>query len=54
MRKISLIILLAMALGGPAVADEWKQSYAVGSAPQLQLSVHDANISVTGESSGSI
>ncbi|MCZ6599299.1 MAG: DUF4097 family beta strand repeat-containing protein [Acidobacteria bacterium] len=54
MRKLSLIILLAMALGGPAVADEWKQSYAVGSAPQLQLSVHDANIFVTGESTESI
>ena len=54
MRKLSLIILLAMALGGPAVADEWKQSYTVGSAPQLKLLAHDANIFVTGESTGSI
>lgn len=54
MRNLSLIVLLGLALAGPAVADEWKQSYAVGSASELKLSAHDANIFVTGDSTGSI
>jgi hypothetical protein len=54
MRKLSLITLLAVALAGPAFADEWTQSYDVGNAPRLDLKAHDANIFVIGDSTGSI
>lgn len=54
MRKLSLITLLAVALSGPAFADEWSKSYDVGNAPRLEIKTHDANIFVTGESTGSI
>ena len=54
MRKFSLITLLALVLAGPAYADEWSKSYDVGDTPRLDLKAHDANIFVTGESTGSI
>jgi hypothetical protein len=54
MRKMSLIALLAVALAGPAFADEWSQSYDVGNAPRLDIQTHDANIFVTGDTTGTI